>query len=272
VNRAVTILTDFGTRDGYVAAMKGVMASIAPGTALVDVAHDVRPGDVAGAAWILRRYWHLFPVDTVHLAVVDPGVGTARRALAARIGGRFFVAPDNGILSWALHEAELDAAVSLDQPRYRREEVAPTFHGRDIFAPAAAHLSAGVPLADLGSPLIHPVRLPLPDTIRRGNEVEGRVVQVDRFGNLITSIPSAWVQPLLEQGDVRTLIGRHDLGTIRRTYGDVEEGEPVAIIGSDLTVEVAVREGRAADLLKVGLGTAVIVRQAGPPSDSGDQA
>ena len=267
VNRAVTLLTDFGTRDGYVAAMKGVIASIAPGTALVDVTHDVRPADVAGAAWTLRRYWSLFPPDTVHLAVVDPGVGTERRALAARAGGRFFVAPDNGILSWVLQDADLDAAVSLDQPRFRREVVAPTFHGRDIFAPAAAHLSAGVALSDLGSPLIHPVRLPLPDAIRRGNEVEGRVVQVDRFGNLITNLPAAWVTPLLERGPVRTLIGRHDLGTIRRTYGDVEAGEPLALIGSDRTVEVAVREGRAADRLKVGLGVSVIVRLA---SDVGE--
>ncbi|HUG02295.1 MAG TPA: SAM-dependent chlorinase/fluorinase [Longimicrobiales bacterium] len=264
MNRALTLLTDFGTRDGYVAAMKGVIASIVPGAALVDVAHDVRPGDVSAAAWTLRRYWRLFPTDTVHLAVVDPGVGTDRRALAARVDGRYFVAPDNGILSWVLHEHELDAAVSLDQPRFRRPHVSPTFHGRDIFAPAAAHLSAGVPLSALGSPLIHPVRLPLPDTIRRGNEVEGLVVQVDRFGNLVTNIPAAWVSPLLEEGPVRTLIGRHDVGTIRRTYGDVAEGEPVALIGSDLTVEVAVREGRASDKLKVGLGAPVIVRRASP--------
>ncbi len=262
MRRALTLLTDFGTRDGYVAAMKGVIASIAPGTALVDVSHDIRPADVAGAAWTLRRYWRLFPPDTVHLAVIDPGVGTDRRALAARVGGRYFVAPDNGLLSWVLHDEELDAAVSLDAPRYRRVEVSPTFHGRDIFAPAAAHLCAGVPLSDLGSPLIHPVRLPLPDTVRRGNEVEGRVVQVDRFGNLITNIPAAWVRPLLDEGPVRTLVGRYDIGTIRRTYGDVAEGEPVALIGSDLTVEVAVREGRASEHLKVGLGAPVIVRQA----------
>jgi S-adenosylmethionine hydrolase len=268
VNRAVTLLTDFGTRDGYVAAMKGVVASISPRTRLVDVTHDVRPGDVGGAAWTLRRYWSLFPPDTVHLAVVDPGVGTERRALAARAGGRFFVAPDNGILSWVLHEVDLDAAVSLDQHRYRRDVVAPTFHGRDIFAPAAAHLSAGVALAELGSPLIHPVRLPLPDTIRRGNEVEGSVVQVDRIGNLNTTLPVEWIDPQLERGPVRTLIGRHDVGTIRRTYGDVEEGEPVALIGSDRTVEVAVREGRAADRLKVGLGAPVIVRMASDPTEA----
>lgn len=263
VNRALTLLTDFGTRDGYVAAMKGVIASIAPAAALIDMTHEIRPGDVAGAAWTLRRYWHLFPPRTVHLAVVDPGVGTDRRALAARVEGRYFVAPDNGLLSWVLHDDELDAAVSLDAHRFRRPEVSPTFHGRDIFAPAAAHLCAGVPLSELGSPLIHPVRLPLPDTIRRGNEVEGCVVQVDRFGNLITNIPAGWVRPLLDEGAVRTLVGRHDVGTIRRTYGDVAQGEPVALIGSDMTLEVAVREGRASDKLKVGLGTPVIVRLAG---------
>lgn len=261
----ITLLTDFGTRDGYVAAMKGVIASIAPRAAIVDATHDLRPGDIQGAAWTLRRYWRRYPTGSIHVAVVDPGVGTARRALAARIEGRLFVAPDNGILTWILHAAELEAAVSLERPAYRLQEVSPTFHGRDIFAPAAAHLAAGVPLADLGSPLIHPVRFPLPDSIHRGNEVEGRVVQIDRFGNLITNLPAAWVAALLEEGPVRTLVGRHDLGTLRTTYADVEVGEPVALIGSEDTVELAVRDGRASDRLKVGIDAPVIVRRASQP-------
>jgi S-adenosylmethionine hydrolase len=202
---------------------------------------------------------------------VDPGVGTDRRAIAARVEGRMFVAPDNGILTWVLHAAALEAAVSLEHPGYRLPDVAPTFHGRDLFAPAAAHLAAGVPLAGLGSPLIHPVRFPLPDSIHRGNEVEGRVVQIDRFGNLITNLPAAWVAALLEEGPVRTLVGRHDLGTLRTTYADVDVGEPVALIGSESTVELAVRDGRASDRLKVGIDAPVIVRRAsGPPSGADD--
>ncbi|MEN8376622.1 MAG: SAM-dependent chlorinase/fluorinase [Gemmatimonadota bacterium] len=267
MNSPVTLLTDFGTRDGYVAAMKGVIATIAPGAQLIDAGHDIQPGDIAGAAWALRRYWALFPPGAVHLAVVDPGVGTDRRAIAARVAGRYFVAPDNGLLSWVLGETDLEAAVSLDRARFRRPEVAPTFHGRDIFAPAAAHLAAGVPLSELGSPLIHPVRLDLPRAIHRGNEVEGRVVQVDRFGNLITDVPGEWVRGLLEAGPVRTLVGRAEAGTIRTTYGDADSGETLALIGSDDTVEVAVRDGRAADKLKVGLGTPVIVRQASAPQE-----
>src|SRR5690606_33505136 len=167
----ITLLTDFGTADGYVAAMKGVIAARAPGIVIDDASHDIPPGDVAAAAWTLSRYWNLYPPGTVHVVVVDPGVGSERRALAAEVDGRLFVAPDNGVLTWVLAEAGDAAVVAIEAARLFRTPVSATFHGRDVFAPVAAELArrAGAGpsrfrevLADLGPEVADPVRLPLP--------------------------------------------------------------------------------------------------------------
>ncbi|MBI4514083.1 MAG: SAM-dependent chlorinase/fluorinase [Gemmatimonadetes bacterium] len=269
----VTLLTDFGTADGFVAAMKGVILSIAPQARVIDAVHDIAPGDVEAAAWVLDQYFFLYPEGTVHVAVVDPGVGTERRALAARLEGRYLVAPDNGIGTRVFRRAARLECVSIENPTFMRPEISRTFHGRDIFAPAAAHLASGVPLGELGPVLPDPVRLDLPEPRRIEGEdggpvrLEGHVVHVDRFGNLITDIPAAWLEShswvvSLEKAGGASSVQQVPL---RRTYGEVARGELVAVIGSMGTLEVAVREGSAAAALAVGRRARVLCEVAVSP-------
>jgi len=253
----ITLLTDFGTRDGYVAAVKGVLAERAPGVLIDDAAHDIPPGDIRSAAWALSRYWQLYPAGTVHLAVVDPGVGSDRRALAARVAGRLFVAPDNGVLSRVLDECPPDLVVSLENPQHLRSGPSCTFHGRDVFAPAAAALALGLPLEELGPPVADPAMLPLPRPDCHGATARGVVVHVDRFGNLITNLPARCVRAA---ATVR--VAGRSVGPLRRTYADVEPGAPLALIGSAGLLEVSVRDGNAASVLGVGLDAEVEVESA----------
>ena len=230
----MTLLTDYGTADSYVAEVKGALLRRAPGAVLVDVTHEVAPGDLAGAAYVLGRAWSAFPEGTVHLAVVDPGVGTVRRGLAVGAGGHCFVAPDNGVLSGPLGLRGA-RAVSLPVPA----DASPTFHGRDVFAPAAARLACGEPLEALGAAMDDPERLPKPRLERVGPDLRGEIVYVDRFGTLVTNLPGRRV---VEGTAVR--LGAYDL-VLRRTFADVPRGEPVAFVGSGGTVEIAVRDARA---------------------------
>jgi S-adenosyl-L-methionine hydrolase (adenosine-forming) len=250
--RRITLLTDFGTADGYVGALKGVIASIAPGAAVDDIAHDLPRGDIEAAAWTLSRYWRLYPEGTVHLVVVDPGVGTARRPIAARAAGRLFVAPDNGVLTRVFVAAEGVELVAIREGTHTAPDPAATFHGRDIFAPVAAHLAAGETLSRVGEPADRPTLLELAEPSRQGERVQGRVAHVDRFGNLITDIPVGWVG-----GGQWVSVGDRLVGPLRATYGDVRPGELVAVAGSAGTVEIAVRDGAAARVLGVGRGAAV---------------
>ncbi len=248
----VTLLTDFGAADSYVAEVKGALLRRAPGVTLVDVTHEVLPGDVAAAAYLLGRTWRAFPEGTVHLVVVDPGVGTERRALAAEVAGRFFVAPDNGVLTRVLEAgAARVVAVSVDPG------ASPTFHGRDVFAPAAARLAAGEPLAALGTPVADPVLLPPPRLERRGAEWIGEVVHVDRVGTLVTSVP-----PSVTAAGESVQVAGHDV-PLGRTFADAASGALVAFVGSGGTVEVAVRDGRAEEVLGVGRGAEVRVLPGG---------
>jgi S-adenosyl-L-methionine hydrolase (adenosine-forming) len=241
----ITLLTDFGISDSYVAEVKAVLVSRAHGAQLIDVTHQISPGDVRAAQYVLSRVWHRFPEGTVHLVVVDPGVGTGRRALAAGAAGHYFVAPDNGVLSPLPTEARfVELAVSAG--------AAPTFHGRDLFAPAAAALANGAALATLGRPITDPYRSPLPSPRHDGIAVVGEVLYVDRFGTLISNIPGELVQP-----GVRITVARTEIERLCRTFGDVEPGQLLAFVGSGGTVEIAVRDGSAARLLGVGVGAEV---------------
>jgi S-adenosylmethionine hydrolase len=240
----ITLLTDFGLSDSYVAEVKAVLLSRAPGATLVDVTHQVAPGDVRAGQYLLARAWQRFPAGTVHLAVVDPGVGTARRALAAVAAGHLFVAPDNGLLSFLLEARFVALAIPAD--------AAPTFHGRDVFAPASAALASGARLETLGAPVTDATHAPLPTPHHDGTAVMGEVLYVDRFGTLISNIPGPDVEP-----GVRIRVAGTDVGALRRTFGDVERGTLVAFVGSGGTVEVAVRDGSAARLLGVGVGAEV---------------
>ena len=241
----ITLLTDFGDADSYVGEVRGVLLSQVHGVALADITHQVPPGDVRAAQYILSRVWQRFPQGTVHLAVVDPGVGTARRALAANAAGYFFVAPDNGLLSFLSPDAQV---VSLAVPA----SAAPTFHARDVFAPAAAQLALGAPLSHLGHVITDPCRVPLPVARHDGAAVVGEVIYVDRFGTLISNIRGDQVEP-----GVRIKVGGVDIGPLARTFADVARGALVAFVGSNGTVEIAVRDGSAARRVGVGVGAPV---------------
>lgn len=259
----VTLLTDFGTADGYVAAMKGVLLRHAPEARLVDAGQGVPQGAVRRAAWALSRYWDRFPGGTVHVVVVDPGVGTGRRALALEADGRFVVAPDNGVSSRVLEAADAWRAVSVDRdglpavPGTGGAGSSATFHGRDVFAPAAALLARGEGLDGLGPPLDDPVRIPEPPPRSTPEGILGQVVTVDGFGNLVTNVPASRVTA----GAAVRIAGR--TVSLRRTYGDAEPGRVLALINSSQRLEVAVRDGSAARVLDVGEGEGVLVVEGG---------
>jgi hypothetical protein len=256
VNR-ITLLTDFGTLDGYVAAMKGVLASQAPESMVEDVTHDVAQGGIRKGGQVLARYWRRYPEGTVHLVVVDPGVGTDRRGLAGEADGRFLVAPDNGVLSRVLESAGTWRLVALEPSEILPAPESPTFHGRDLFAPAAARLASGLPLESLGPSVENPVFLPEPAPRSRGGTTEGEVVEVDRFGNLATNLPPDQVR---RTGSVRV----ENLEVpLRTTYGEAEEGELLSLVDSRGRVEVAVRNGSAARRLAAREGTRVWVGRKG---------
>ena len=261
----ITLTTDFGLADGYVAAMKGVILSINPDANLVDISHDVRPQNVAEGAFVLGTTCHSFPEGTIHLAVVDPGVGTDRRAIVLKTSQAFFVAPDNGLLANVLSDASHGSAasgalgvgleaVAITNPRYWRSPVSATFHGRDIFAPVAAHLSLGTPLAEFGERIPSIVMPPQSLTKRRPDgSLAGRIIHIDRFGNLITSIR----QPELPKGTISVLITGHTLKGLRGTYA---EGEGlIALVGSSGYLEIAVNGGSARELTGAEVGDEVVV-------------
>jgi hypothetical protein len=243
----ITLLTDFGTADGYVGEMKGVLLTRAPEATLVDIAHDIAPQDVEAARLVLARVWRRFPAGTVHVVIVDPGVGTERVALAVESDERFFVGPDNGVLSPALLVAGA-RAVRLDVA----PEASATFHGRDVFAPAAAALALGGPLDALGPPMPQPQIRRTAEPKRIGDGVmAGEVISVDRFGNAITNLVGLRAGTIETAG--LTLI-------LRRTYGEVPVGTALAIVGSTGLIEIAVRDGSAAHALKLGRGSPVVFR------------
>jgi S-adenosylmethionine hydrolase len=242
----ITLLTDFGTADSYVAEMKGVLLTYAPTATLVDITHEVSPGDVRAAQYLLSRTWMFFPEGTIYVAVVDAGVGTDRRVLAATRFGRYFLAPDNGLLSFLSLNATFVSIPVLP-------EAAPTFHGRDVFAPAAAVLARGGSLESLGAAITDPHYAPLPIPTVEGDAVVGQVIYVDRFGTLVSNISPTAVKP-----GARIRVGGADVGPLRRTFADVASGALVAFTGSAGTIEIAVRDGSATRLL--GLGVAAEVR------------
>ena len=251
----VTLTSDFGTRDAYVAELKAAVLSLVSDVQLVDVTHEVAPHDVAGGALVLEAAAPWFPPGTVHVAVVDPGVGSARRGVALASGGQLFVGPDNGLFTPFLAGGDW-AAFEIVAPEYRRPTVSPTFHGRDVFAPAAAHLALGLAPSRLGPPLRDPVRLAWPEARARAGQVAGVVLHVDRFGNLVTSIRAAALGALGAAAAVR--VGGRALRIVE-TYADLRPGAVGALVGSQGRLEIAVREGSAARVLRARRGTPVLV-------------
>jgi S-adenosylmethionine hydrolase len=270
----ITLTTDFGTADGYVGTMKGVILGIVPDARLVDVSHEVAPQGVREAAYVLYTAYPFFPSHTVHLVVVDPGVGGARRPIALRTPAGTFVGPDNGVFSYVMAREPVEALVELADPRYRLACVSRTFHGRDIFAPAAAHLAVGIPIADFGPPVADPITLPLPRLEVTPGGVVGEVLYVDRFGNVVTSIGRllwdggelaldaifAEAQARFDVAGATVAVAGQEIAGVRRTYAEIAPGEMLALVGSSGHLEIAVREGSAAEKLGVHPGDEVVLR------------
>ncbi len=261
----IAMLTDFGYRDHYVGAMKGVIASIAPGAPLIDITHGVPAQSIVAGAIALAQSWRLFPPRTVFLVVVDPGVGTTRLPVAVetRAGARF-VGPDNGVLALALQEAGPARAVELRTPRYRLAPVSATFHGRDIFAPAAAHLWRGVKLESLGPPMRDGLtHLELAEPREGLEELRGEVLYADGFGNLVSNIGRDALAQFEARFPAMRLSVKIDAGApmeIVQAYGDARKGAPLATFGSFELLEIAVRDGSAARHFTAGPGAMVTVR------------
>ncbi len=263
----VTFLSDFGLEDWFVGVVHGVVHEIAPDAHVVDLNHVVPPGNVARGAFLLEAAASDFPPGTVHLAVIDPGVGTARRALGVSARGQLFVGPDNGLLEWAL--ADRDATVhALVEARWFRAPVSRTFHGRDVFGPVAAHLACGVPLAGMGPRIHDPVRLAVASPRREGDALVGRVVFIDRFGNALTNITETAVAEALgadlPSAHVQVTLLDRSITGLSRSYGDAPVGTLVAIMGSSGRIEVAQVGGDAAVRMGIAEGDPVRVRRLPP--------
>jgi S-adenosyl-L-methionine hydrolase (adenosine-forming) len=255
----ITLTTDFGTGSPYVAAMKGVMLGINPAVRLVDLSHDVGPQDVSYGAVLLAETTTWFPAGTIHVAVVDPGVGTARRLLYSRIGDQHHLAPDNGLLSLLAKRLRPVRIVELTNSEYWLPAVSNTFHGRDIFAPVAGQLSLGLEPERLGPIVADLNMLDWPEPQLGDHRIDGAVRWVDRFGNLITNIPSTMLAAAESAGDLKiSCSGKHIDGTIS-SYGVRQSGELAALVGSSGFLEIAVVNGSAAKLLNVSTGAPVAV-------------
>lgn len=255
----IAFLTDFGTRDHYAGAMKGVALGICPDATLVDISHDVPPHDVLAGALELAAAYRYFPAGTIFVAVVDPGVGSARRGIALEAAEYKFVAPDNGVLTPIVDEHNPKRVIELSERRYARPTVSRTFEGRDRFAPAAAWLAKGVELAALGRPAGNVHRLDIPRPQTDAGRVTGQVLRVDRFGNLITNIDRRAFEKLAEGGEVDVRIGPHQISKLVSTYADAAGGEVCALFGSTDHLEIAANGASAAQALALDRGAAVHV-------------
>ncbi|HEY9868201.1 MAG TPA: SAM-dependent chlorinase/fluorinase [Candidatus Obscuribacterales bacterium] len=250
----VTLTTDFGSVDGYTGQLKAVLLNFAPRATVVDISHEVKPGDIQAAAWIVSSAYSYFPRGTVHVAVVDPGVGSQRRAILLVCDAGAFIGPDNGIFSPVIEREKQLAAYDLNNPDYWLHPVSSTFHGRDIFAPVAGRLASGLAPEKLGTTIGVETLTRLPDkTFSCGKGwVEGEIVYIDRFGNLITNIPAS----LAAQGD-KCFIDSRQVARVASTYASGEPGQALAIAASHGCLEIAVCRGSAADLLGARVGSAV---------------
>jgi hypothetical protein len=254
----ITLTTDFGTQDWFAGAMKGVILGIAPRAVVVDLTHELPAGEVRGGAFALAAGCRWFPKGAVHVAVVDPGVGSARKAIAVKTADYFFVGPDNGVLSLALTRENIRSVHRLENEKFFLTPVSRTFHGRDIFAPVAAHLSRGVAIHQLGPAQKDFVRLPWPKPRQARTGLEGEVVFIDRFGNTITNIENS---RLNSPGNYRIFAGRKCLCPVKDFYQAVPAAQAVAVPGSSGFLEIAVNGGSAAQRFRLKIGDRVNLRQ-----------
>ena len=251
----ISLLTDFGTRDGYVGVMKGVIWSIAPQAHIADLSHEVPPQNILVGAMTLDRCARFFPPGTVHVGVVDPGVGTERRSIAALLGRQYFVGPDNGLATLLLEAAERNgddvAFFNLDKPAYWLDNISASFHGRDIFAPVGAHLANGVPISMIGTAIDDPVRITMPVPQQIPNGWKGQIMRIDHFGNCATNLSRADLSGL-ETADIN--INGQSIHGMVKSFGDRSPGKLIAMFNSDDRLEIAVVNGNASQLLHARVG------------------
>ncbi|MGB8644894.1 MAG: SAM-dependent chlorinase/fluorinase [Anaerolineae bacterium] len=286
MSNLITLTTDFGLIDGFVGVMKGVMLAIHPDARFVDITHDIAPQNIRQGAFLLANSVPYFPPAAIHLCIVDPGVGSTRRALAVQVGETTLIGPDNGVLSFALaalqaRRGAAPVAFELNNPRYWLDRVSTTFHGRDIFSPCAAHLARGVPLHELGAPVSEWVTLAPPAPVRREDgALVGRIIYIDRYGNLVSDIDAetlaafaraphggeagsaAQGTPVHQGAAIVVSIAGRKLHGLVRTYADVAPGELAVLIGSPWKLEIARRNGNAAEALGAAVGDEIVVHKA----------
>lgn len=252
-NGIITLITDFGESDGFVGTMKGVILGINPDAKVVDISHHIAPQDVEAGAFILNNSYPFFPQGTIHVAVVDPGVGSERRILAVAANHNIFIAPDNQILKYIFNSNETLTVIEVLNKQFFLKRVSQTFHGRDIFAPIAAHLSLGLPIQNLGNIVLDYDRGAIDQPIAAGQEIIGKIIHIDKFGNLITNIAEC----LLKNSKISLAVGSHRIGKLSRSYSDVENKQPLVVIGSSGFLEIAVRNGNAQKQLSINRGDKV---------------
>ena len=259
MSRILTLTTDFGISDGYVGAMKGVVLTAVPDARIVDITHQVPSQDIAAGAFAMYCACPFFPEDSVHVGVVDPGVGSDRRGIVVETARFLYVGPDNGLFSPVYEREVVRRVVAIENTALMRPQVSSTFHGRDVFAPVGAHLLKGVSCDEVGPEIEDPVRCDLWGVEERGDALVGRVVCVDHFGNAISMLARSQIEEKYPDGDFEIVIGEIRFDRICQTYSEVEKGEALALYGSLDTLEIAVCEGSASRMLGVKRGDEICV-------------
>lgn len=259
-NPIITLLTDFGLKDPYVASMKGVILSINPQCTLVDITHQVSPYDIKEGAFILAQAYSTFPKGTIHLSVVDPGVGSPRKPILFVTKNYFFIGPDNGLFTFALKREKLKKVIALGKMEFFLPEVSPTFHGRDLFAPVAAHLSFGIAPESFGRVIKSWNEISFPEPVLRQEKLIGEVVHIDTFGNLVCNIDYKNLLKFSKSRPFVIKIGKRTMRGLKKGYWEGRKDEPMALIGSGGFLEISVREGNAQKVLKMKKGDRVQVQ------------
>lgn len=255
----ITLTTDFGTSDWYVGTMKGVILNISPNAKIVDITHEIPQGDIRAAAFSLLCSYKYFPKGTIHVVVVDPTVGSNRKPIAIKTDSYWFIAPDNGALSYAAMNEKIQDIRLIENERFLLKRKGNTFHGRDVFAPIAAHIAKGkISPSKIGKRLSDYIKLDYPKTEQKGNEVAGKIIYIDRFGNCITNIEFKDESEYLNS---QIFIGNKKIATVCRCYADVESGAPVAVFGSSGFIEIAIRDGNAAKKLNLQTGAKIRLKK-----------
>ena len=253
-------MTDFGTTDIFVGVMKGVILGINPDAKIIDITHDVEPQDVYAGAFLLSSAYRYFPPGTIHMGVIDPGVGSARRAIAVETERYYFVAPDNGLLSYALCKEKVCCAVNLTNPKYFLPQISNTFHGRDIFAPVAAHISRGVALNFLGGWITNIAQIPISTPDISESEIVGQIIYIDRFGNLITNISQELFASIRRERNFVIFVKDRQIQRIYNAYAESSAGELLGIFSSFGNLEIAINAGNTAETLGVKRGNPIKIR------------